>query len=317
METPCKALTAGVLVQPLGGAHEVVLGPLTVPRAVLGVDVEEVEDHLDEIALATRQFFLLGHAESPGLCVAAEWRKEGSVGFSSRDNSVTEDATRRPYGIFGYGASVAVVLPGKFIFLAQPHTGSSAMVLAFQDAFPEALDLRPHHMSLADVKGLPGATRMTQISRSRTRIWDDRPHKRRNLSMDVNPEIVHKYITGQEHVFTVIRNPYDFLATCFVRRGGNKSFEAFVRGYRESPYIEDDKMYYHVPDCDSVLHWEKMPLCIDRMMRKLGLPELNLERHNVTKDKKPWPEYYSAKAFDIVNRRFGEEFSRFYKMRHE
>jgi len=70
---------------------------------------------------------------------------------------------------------VAVLLPGKFIFLAQPHTGSSAMVLAFQDVFPEALDLRPHHMRLDDVKGKPGAVRMQQISRQRTRVWDHRP----------------------------------------------------------------------------------------------------------------------------------------------
>ena len=27
-----------------------------------------------------------------------------------------------------------------------------------------------------------------------------------------------EYITGKEHVFTVIRNPYDFLVSCFVRR---------------------------------------------------------------------------------------------------
>jgi hypothetical protein len=209
---------------------------------------------------------------------------------------------------------VAVLLPGKFIFLAQPHTGSSAMVLAFQDAFPEALDLRPHHMSISDVRGLPGATRMQQISRQRSRVWDHRPGKRDNN--DIDPEIVRKHITGTEHVFTVIRNPYDFLVSCFVRRGQGQPFESFVRSYNASPYIEQGKLYYHAPNCHSVLHWEKMPLCIDRLMRKLELPELNLKRHNVTKDKKPWPTYFTPKAFEIVNERFGVEFSPHYKMQH-
>lgn len=125
-----------------------------------------------------------------------------------------------------------------------------------------------------------------------------------------------QYITGTEHVFTVIRNPYDFLATCYVRRGGKQSFESFVSSYNASPYIENNQMYYHAPNCHSVLHWEKMPLCIDRMMRKLGLPELEIGMHNVTKDKKPWTEYFTPKAFEIVNRRFGAEFSAHYKMRH-
>jgi len=233
-------------------------------------------------------------AESSGPCVAAGRRKE--VVEDSAAAVLREGATRGNYRIPGYDASVATILPGKFIFLAQPHTGSSAMVLAFQDAFPEALDLRPHHMSISDVRGLPGATRMQQISRQRTRVWDHRPAKRASMSSingSVDPDIVHKYITGKEHVFTVIRNPYDFLVSCFVRRGQGQSFESFVRSYHASPYIENGKLYYHAPNCNSVLYWEKMPLCIHRMMRKLDLPE-----------------------FEIVNERFGKEFSPHYKMRH-
>lgn len=213
---------------------------------------------------------------------------------------------------------MAVVLPGKFIFLAQPHTGSSAMVLALQDAFPEALDLRPHHMSLADVTGAPGAVRMAQISRQRTRVWDHRPGKhtaQTPTNKNIDPDIVRKYITGTEHIFTVIRNPYDFLVSCFVRRGKGQSFEVFVRNYHASPYVENGKLYYHAPDCDSILHWEEMPLCINRIMQKLGLPTLEIGRHNITKDKKPWTSYYTPKAFEIVNERFGQEFRSFYDPR--
>lgn len=192
------------------------------------------------------------------------------------------------------------------------------MVLAFQDVFPEALDLRPHHMRLNDVKGEPGAFRMQQISRQRTRVWDYRPHKRaqmKNPDSHVDPDIVHKYVTGAENVFTVIRNPYDFLASCFVRQGRDKTFEDFVRSYSQSPYMENGKIYYHVPDCHTVLRWEQVQTDLNGLMRKLGLSDVPLERHNETKDKKPWESYYTPEAFRIVNDRFGDEFSKFYERR--
>lgn len=205
---------------------------------------------------------------------------------------------------------MAVILPGKFIFLAQPHTGSSAMMLGLQDTFPEALDLRPHHMRLHDVKGKPGAIRIEQINRQRTRLWDQRPHKRKNH--EVAPDIVHKYVTGDEHIFTVIRDPYDFLVSCFVRRGRGQPFESFVKNYEQSPYIENGKIYYHVPDCHSVLRWENLQEELNCLMAKLGLSEVPLGKHNETKNKKPWQSYYTPKAFEIVNERFGDEFEGFY-----
>lgn len=210
--------------------------------------------------------------------------------------------------------AVAVVLPGKFIFLAQPHTGSSAMVLALQDVFPEAFDLRPHHMRLADVREHQGGVRITQISRSRERIWDERPQKRKPGS-DVDPEAVRACLLGNERVFTVIRNPYDFLATCYVRRGRGVPFESFVRSYRESPYIEDGKLYYHEPDCETVLRWEKLQVQLNKLMRELDLPKIELGQHNITKDKQPWESYYTPKAFETVNKRFGKEFEPFYELR--
>lgn len=208
---------------------------------------------------------------------------------------------------------MAVLLPGKFIFLAQPHTGSSAMVLAFQDVFPEALDLRPHHMTLDDVRGRPGAIRMEQIGRQRRRLWDLRPNKKRQEGP--TPEAVRKAVTGTERVFTVVRNPYDFMATCYVRRGRGKLFEDFVRNYGASPYVEDGKLYYHVPDCHTVLRWETLQTELDALMTELGLDPVPVGRHNVTKDKKPWESYYTPRAFEIVNQRFGDEFADFYPIK--
>ena len=210
---------------------------------------------------------------------------------------------------------MAVVLPGKFIFLAHPHTGSSAMMLALQDAFPEALDLRPHHMSLADVKGEPGGARIEQISRQRARVWKEGGPRSGMTHSSTVPIAVQQTITGKERVFTVIRNPYDFLVSCYVRRGQGRRFEDFVRSYDEDPYVRDGRLYYHFDDCHTVLQHERLQGELDALMKRLNLPTFELGRHNETEGKRPWESYYTPEAFQIVNERFGMEFNEFYMMR--
>jgi hypothetical protein len=203
---------------------------------------------------------------------------------------------------------MAVVLPGKFIFLAHPHTASSSMVLAFQDAFPEAFDIRPHHMRLEELKGPNGKTRVQQISKQRTRIYDSRPHK--NLT-----DYPEGFLTGDEIVFTVVRNPYDYFTSRYVRVSAKEPFASFARNYRGKPYIEKDKIFYHVPDCDNVLRYENLQEELNQLMAELELSEVPLGKHNVTKGKEPWESYYSPEAFAAVNERFGGEISPFYKTR--
>lgn len=210
---------------------------------------------------------------------------------------------------------MAILLPGKFIFLAQPHSGSSAMVLALQDVFPEAFDIRPQHMSLADLKGQPGAVRIEQISKQRTRIWKKGGARSGMTHSATVPIAVQATITGKERVFTVVRNPYDFLTSCYVRRGGNQPFEAFVKGYNESPYVESGRIHYHVPECQTILRWENLQAELNGLMHELGLPDVEVGRHNVTKDKKPWESYYTPKAFEFVNERFSADFGKFYELR--
>lgn len=210
---------------------------------------------------------------------------------------------------------MAVLLPGKFIFLAQPHTASSAMCLALQDVFPDAYDLRPHHMSLADVKGELGATRLEHISQQRTRIWKPGGPRSGMTHSSALPTMVRGLITGREHVFGVVRNPYDFLATCFARRGHGKAFLDFVKNFREDPYVRDGRIYYHDQDCDTLLRYENLQPELNALMRRLDLPEVPLGRHNETQNKQPWETYYTPEAFETVNERFGEEAARFYDLK--
>jgi hypothetical protein len=203
---------------------------------------------------------------------------------------------------------MAVVLPGKFIFLAHPHTASSAMVLAFQDVFPEAYDVRPHHMHLEELKGPNGKTRINQINRQRARVYDNRPHKNKPDFPDL--------FSGDELVFTVVRNPYDYFTSRYLRMGAKEPFASFVRSYRGKPYVEDGKIFYHVAKCQRVIKYESLQEDLNSLMKELELPEVPLGRHNVTEGKKPWETYYSPEAFEAMNERFGEEITPFYKQRN-
>lgn len=190
------------------------------------------------------------------------------------------------------------------------------MCLHLQDTFPEAMDLRPHHMTLQDVMGKPGAIPMEQISKQRTRVWDFRKHKRSGMThMAMYPETVRRLISGKEHIFSVVRNPYDFMATCFVRRGQTKTFEDFVKNFHEDPYIRDGRIYYHSQDCTTLLRYEKLQTELDALMILLGLSTVPLQRHNETQKKQPWETYYTPETFAIMNERFGDEFAEFYERR--
>ena len=212
---------------------------------------------------------------------------------------------------------MAILLPGKFLFLAHPHTASSSMVLAFQDIFPNAYDLRPHHMTLNDVRGKQGAIRIEQISQQRTRIFHHRGKRLPDGSVRPRstPEEIRKLVTGNEVRFTVIRNPYDYFASRYVRLDKKEPFESFCRGYSASPYIEGGKIYYHLPDSQRILRYENLQTELNALMKELELPEVPLGQHNPTQGKKPWESYYSPEAFAFVNERFGEEFERFYEKR--
>jgi len=217
---------------------------------------------------------------------------------------------------------MAVALPGKFIYLAHPHTGSSATALGLQGAFRESLNL-PHHMSLADVLGEPGAVHIEQMRHQATRIWEHSPQKQRGPRPDGRSP---REFTGGEHVFTTIRNPYDFLVSCFAHSGRGRSFDQFVRSYHEDPYVRDGRLWYHETDCHEILRYEILQEELDATMARLSLPAIPLPRrptlhgwglgaHDVTEDMRTWESYYTPTAFQIVNERFGDELSRHYPLR--
>lgn len=207
-----------------------------------------------------------------------------------------------------------VLFPGKFVYLAHPHTGSSATVLALQDTYPEALDVRPHHMSYSE---LVDPDNIARISQQRERVWKGgRPVSSRRP--EVRPEDLISRITGTEWRFCVVRNPYDFFVSCYLRQRHNTNspnLEHFVASFRRPPFVVDGKIWYLVDDCDEVFLYENLQDHFDGLADRLGLKRIKIERKNATPNKDPWESYYTPRAFEIVNNRFGKEIEKFYELR--
>lgn len=215
---------------------------------------------------------------------------------------------------------MAVLLTGKFLYLAHPHTASTAMSLALQDTFPDVLDLRPHHMLLQEARGESGT--LLSILQHREKVWDNRAHKRRTGGprtdlLELLPGGLGTLHTGTELVWSVVRNPYDVLVTTYLRKDRTGSFESFVERFAQPPWVVNRRLHYHAPASDMVLRYETLREDMDRLTARLGLPRIELGRHNETADKRPWETYYTPRAYQIVNERFAEDFGTHYELREE
>ena len=166
---------------------------------------------------------------------------------------------------------MAVLLPGKFLYLATPRTGSSATAEALKTIGGRSVYGR-QHMGLAEVKAYEG-----------------------------------------EHVFTAIRNPYDVLASWYVRihrtDGFRTSFVEFLRSHEHEDFTQGDPptLFYHCHEGVEVLRWEALARGINDLLATLGLPSVVLPRDNVTPKKRPWPEYYDEATIEAVHDRFGHD----------
>lgn len=194
---------------------------------------------------------------------------------------------------------MAVVLPGSFIYLATMHTASMATASALKqiDGAFSAYDKRHgigHHARLEDVK----------------KVCGDR-------------------LTGTEVVFTTVRNPYDLLATWFVRNKGHLqmrmleeihgeegTFRQFLElwlAMNQMPYMLDRRIFYHAEDSHYVLRFEALQANLDALMRKIpnAPPRVALQLVNETPGRDHWSTYYDDALYALVNENFKHEFVKF------
>lgn len=197
---------------------------------------------------------------------------------------------------------MAIVLPGSFIFLAHMHTASTTVADALKkiDGAFAAFNKRKgigHHATLEEVTSVCG-----------------------------------DQLQGNEVVFTIVRNPYDVLASMFVRNrdhfqmrhleeqlGREPTFAEFVGVWAElnsRPYMQDRRLFYH--NAKVYLRYERLQTELNQLYRRLpNLPasartgSLPLALQNETSDKDHWSTYYNDAAYVVVNDLFRDEIVKF------
>jgi hypothetical protein len=200
---------------------------------------------------------------------------------------------------------MAVVLPGSFVYLAHPSTGSTATTTAL-------LKIEGAFMPLDRRKTFGHHATMTQA----LSVCEDQ-------------------LTGREVIFTAVRNPYDAIASWFVLNRDHFQMrhleEVLQRAPRIKdfldiwlqmdampkmgavPWLRDGRMFYHVGAARLFIHQERLQLDLDAVIRKVpdSPGRVQLHRENPTEGKDHWTAYYTDADYAYVNEKFGREIVKF------
>lgn len=110
-----------------------------------------------------------------------------------------------------------------------------------------------------------------------------------------------------------IRNPFDILASWFVRLDKYKTIEELINKEDHENFTRNGLLFYHVPHCQYIVRYEKnMIRRIDDILNHLKCrPIERLPKIAVTKNKKPYQRYYTKADVKAVWEMFGDEITDF------
>ncbi len=181
---------------------------------------------------------------------------------------------------------MAVLIPGKLLFLAQQNTASMS-VMGVLMGCKGAVMIAPLHSTDADIQNGKG----TYV----------------HLPNGGGRQSVAKYLQRNEPTMTVVRNPYDLIVTWYLRSGGPNGFLDFVKGVGflyAKQYANSDSIHWH-PWSTHTLRYESIALDLPKFMGGLRLQSKQVLGHvNATRGKRPWQSYHSDETILEINRRF-------------
>ena len=169
---------------------------------------------------------------------------------------------------------VAVLVPGKFLYLATPHTGSVSVARTLLENVEGAASVGSHHATHDDVA--------------------DRLHG--------------------ERLVTGVRNPYDLVVSWWTRTYAQSrwsSFHDFVREWDEPVHVRNGRMFYHWRPGVQVLRFEELQKDFDTLLRRYKIPAVTLLHHNRSNERRLWSDYHDVESYELVNERFGAEIVEF------
>lgn len=203
---------------------------------------------------------------------------------------------------------MAALLPGKFIYLALPHTATCATLRALYNGVEDCY-----------------VSRIWEVGKVPPERGLDSPKNNRSthhLSLAEVRERRPELFQGGEIAVSTVRHPCDLLVTWWLRQKDTISkrwkvpeptFPEYIEFVDEDtpggPYIKGGRMFWM--EADHYLRYESLQTDLDAFLAQLGLLTTQLEKQNVTKNKKPWRTYYDEATLSLVRHRFGEEAARF------
>lgn len=193
---------------------------------------------------------------------------------------------------------MAIVVPGKFIFLCTSHT--------HEDIVSQAL------------KKVPGAIVAV--------------NKRKRLGMHARLEQVREAtstkVCGLEKVFCFIRNPYDILVEWYLRqlprfqlrrlaelKGREPTLLEFLHLWSddddwEEPYLYRGRIFYHAEQSQYILRYEKgLQNEVNALLRKIpDVSPVTIRQPAPDPERGHWSSYYDEETYAFVNEKFKDDF---------
>lgn len=170
---------------------------------------------------------------------------------------------------------MAAFLPGKFLYLATPRTGSTAVCVALREFGARSVH-GGQHVGIDQVKNYNGEFTFTAVR---------------------NP---YDMVASWYHMMKVAKGIV-----------ADMSMAEFVRTYEVHDFVRDGTLFYHCTEGVHVMRWETLQRDFEEVLEHLGLPIISLPRKNMTSNKRPWLEYFDTEALTAMNERFGHDIDRF------
>lgn len=196
---------------------------------------------------------------------------------------------------------MAVLFPGKLLYLCTPHTGSYATTLALQE-IEGAVILDYKHVGLAEINA--GDFRTVKIRRKE----DFEILFQWSKKQTVYPLPASLY-TRKEMILSTMRNPYDLIATWWAL--DKLEFSSLLEFITELGDPRFSELDYLVKQATRVLRFEHLSADLNEALAEVGMDPVEIPRANETPGKKPWREYYDRESLDAVNVRFGHLFDEY------
>ena len=183
------------------------------------------------------------------------------------------------------GVEVAVIIPGRMIYLRTPHTASVATENAIVRNVPEAVQVLPGHAYLDEVI--------------------------RDGCLTKDGRLVSSILDGErdEVVVTTVRNPYEMVFSWWIKSTAMRSsLVDFVTTCDDHHHLRDGRLFYRADESHVVLNMDTLDEDLSSLMRAIELPVFDIPVDNVTpKDGHHWREHMSGKVLLVMRDRFGDE----------